>query len=82
VVALNQEAGGLRIGNPTRAVDNATRRSNYLVAIKGAKKKIAAHGEDIVEALPDQTKVEEIEAGFALSARRGGRKRAGKKAKK
>lgn len=82
LVALNQEAGGLKIGNPTRAVDNATRRSNYLVAIKGGKKKISSHGEDVVDALPDQPKVAEIETAFAASTRRGARKRTGKKAKK
>jgi hypothetical protein len=80
IVALNQEAGGLKIGNPTRAVDNATRRSNYLVAIKGGNKKISAHGEDVVDALPDQTKVAEIEEGFIAGSRRSMRKRPGKKA--
>lgn len=82
LVALNQEAGGLKIGNPTRAVDNATRRSNYLVAIKGGKKKISAHGEDVVDALPDQAKVADVETAFAASTRRGARKRTGKKVKK
>lgn len=82
LVALNQDAGGLRIGNPARAVDNATRRSNYLVSVKGGRKKISAHGEDVVEALPDQAKVAEVEATFATSTRGGGRKRPAKKAKK
>jgi hypothetical protein len=82
LVALNQDAGGLRIGNPARAVDNATRRSNYLVPVRGGKKKISAHGEDVVEALPDQAKVAEVEAAFVTSTRGGARKRPVKKAKK
>lgn len=81
LVALNQEAGGLKIGNPTRAVDNATRRSNYLVSVKGGNKKISAHGEDVVDALPDQAKVTEVETAFAAGARRIGRRRGAKKAK-
>lgn len=82
LVTLNQEAGGLRIGNPARAVDNATRRSKYLVSVKGGKKKISAHGEDVVDALPDQSKVSEIEDSLASSTRSTGRKRGGAKAKK
>jgi hypothetical protein len=80
LVALNQEAGGVKIGNPARAVDNATRRSHYLVSVKGGNKKISAHGEDVVEALPDQAKVAEIEGAFVSSSRRSPRKRSTKKA--
>lgn len=79
IVSLNTDAGGLKIGNPARAVDNATRRSHYLVSVKGAKKKISAHGEDVVDALPDQSKVAEVEASFVSGTRRPRRKRAATK---
>lgn len=62
LIKLNTEAGGVKIGNPHRAMDNATRGAGFLTNLPGKKKKVSALGEEIVEALPDQAEVKRIQA--------------------
>jgi hypothetical protein len=61
LTALNQEAAGTPIGNPAQAVANATKQSHYLAPAGGGKKQITAFGEEVVDALPDQAAVKEVE---------------------
>lgn len=58
---LNLEAAGMKIGNPSQAVDNATKQNHYLAPAGGGKKQITAFGEDVVAALPDQAAVKALE---------------------
>jgi len=57
---LNTEAGGAPFSNPSLAVGNATSLSKFLGAVGKGKKQIAALGEDIVAALPDQQAVKAL----------------------
>lgn len=74
VVTTHTDSGGSKI-NMTRALDNATRRSKYLSNRGPKEKQLTPLGEDIVDALPDQNAVKELDKG-------GSNKRAGRKAKK
>jgi hypothetical protein len=57
--------------NMARAIDNATRRSKYLSVRDGRQKQLTTLGEDVVDVLPDQSKVKELEsAGKARGAKR------------
>jgi hypothetical protein len=60
LVELNVDAGGPRISNPARDMDNATRKAGLFVAAGGNRKKLSAMGELVVEAMPDREKVKEI----------------------
>jgi hypothetical protein len=52
---LNTEAAGGRFSNASTTVNNATNQSHFLApAGKGGLKQITPHGEEYVEALPDQ----------------------------
>ena len=72
---VNLDAAGPKI-NFARAIDNATRRSGYLAGAPGGKKQITGLGEDVVEALPNQERVGEVEA---TATRRGGKTKKKKK---
>jgi hypothetical protein len=76
---INTDSGGSKI-NFKRALDNATRKSHYISTVRGREKHLTTLGEDIVDALPDQKKVAEIEEA-AHYLRRGGRRK-GKSTKK
>lgn len=70
----NTESGGTSINLP-RALDNATRTAKYL-ANRGVKEKqLTTLGEDIVDALPDQTAVKEIEGAMRGRSKRAKRKK-------
>jgi hypothetical protein len=69
LTSINTEAAGPKI-NMSRAVDNATNQSGYLTSAGKGKKQITAHGEDVVNALPDYQKVKEIIATGRRKARR------------
>ncbi|MGB7930400.1 MAG: hypothetical protein WCF61_19785 [Terriglobales bacterium] len=74
------DSGGSKI-NMTRALDNATRAAKYLSNRGPREKQLTTLGEDVVNALPDQAAVKNIEA--AAKGGRGGKKgRKGKAAKK
>lgn len=59
-----------KISNLTRAVDNATRQAKVLTTTSGGMKQLTTHGEDVVEALPDQDRVKEV-----LKTQKGGKRR-------
>jgi len=59
LVALNTEAAGPRIANPSRDIDNCERGSGYLVGAGGGARQISARGEALVNALPDREAVKE-----------------------
>ncbi len=61
LTALNVEAAGTKISNPSQAVSNATKQNHYLTAAGGGKKQITSIGEDVVQALPDQESARSIE---------------------
>ena len=67
-----------KISNMYQAVDNATRKAKVLTTTSGGLKQLTTHGEDVVNALPDQDAVKAL-----LKANRAGkrRKRASKKKK-
>lgn len=60
IASLNTEAAYQNFGNPLKTVNNAMTRSHFLAPAGGGKKQITAHGEDIVNALPDLEKIGEI----------------------
>jgi hypothetical protein len=57
---LNTEAAARPFSNPTVAVMHATGRYHYLTSAGGGKKQITSFGEEIVQALPDRTKVKQL----------------------
>jgi hypothetical protein len=74
IQALNTLVGGPRF-NITRAVDNAMRRSHYLSNAGASKKQMSPLGEDIVEALPNQARVDELDAAAGHQLRKPKKKR-------
>jgi hypothetical protein len=79
ITKLNTAAAGARFSNAARFVDNATRAAHFLAPAGKGKKQITAHGEEVVEALPDQEKVKATMAAYRPSGRRGGTKRTSKR---
>ena len=79
--ALNVEAAGPSM-NVARAVNNAAQQSGYLAAAGGGKKQITNVGEDVVDALPDQEKVKEVDAKKVSRRARRNRGRRGRGAGK
>lgn len=73
----NIDSGGTKINLP-RALDNATRRAKYLSSRGGNSKQLTTLGEDVVDALPDQQAVSELEAA-AKVRKKGKAKRKPKK---
>jgi len=79
ITAANTEAKGPKF-NTTRAIENASRTPvGYLSSIGKGEKQITAHGEEIVEALPDQEAVKAIEAKYKQGKRGGGGRKKHKK---
>jgi hypothetical protein len=79
LTAINVEAAGPRLSNPSFAVSNATKQSHYLAAAGGGSKQITALGEEVVNALPDQSAVTAIGGtGPRRKARRSRRRAPGK----
>ena len=76
---INTNSGGSKI-DFTRALDNATRKARYISTVQGREKHLTTLGEDVVEALPDQKKVAEVEEAAHRSRR--GKRRTGKSIKK
>jgi len=60
IAKLNTEAAYQNFGNPLKTVNNAMARSHFLAPAGGGKKQITAHGEDVVNALPDLKAVAEL----------------------
>ncbi len=56
---LNTEAGQRKIANPAKSANNAVTKGLLISTSKGYRK-ISAHGEMYVEALPDLEKAKEI----------------------
>lgn len=80
LIALNVDAGGERISNANRDMDNATRTAGLFVNAGDRKKKLSALGELVVEAMPDRDRVKEVLKG--RRTRRRTTKKAAKKATK
>ena len=56
---MNTEAAGHKFANASRDVDNADRKSGFLVSAGAGKKQISVRGEALVEALPDRDAVKQ-----------------------
>lgn len=69
IAKLNTEAAYQNFGNPLKTVNNAMARSHFLAPAGGGKKQITAHGEDVVNALPDLEAVGEIIKKYKKSKR-------------
>jgi hypothetical protein len=69
ISAMNTNAGGTRIGNPSQAVEDATQKNGYLAPAGGGKKQLTGYGEDVVNALPDQEAVKAVAASAARKQR-------------
>jgi hypothetical protein len=81
ITKLNKDARGPDF-NATRAIDNASRATcGFLSAIGKGQKQLTAFGEEIVEALPSQEAVRELEATRKPGKRAGKGKKGKKKAK-
>ncbi|GFE83374.1 hypothetical protein GCM10011487_53740 [Steroidobacter agaridevorans] len=77
ITKLNKDARGPDF-NVTRAIDNASRATcGFLSAVGKGQKQLTAFGEEIVDALPSQEAVRELEA-----TRKPGKRGRGKKGKK
>ncbi len=79
LTTASQDARYRRIGNMAQAVKDTERRKHFLMAgrARGAKQ-LSTLGEQVVEALPDQQKVEQIIESWKPRRKRG-RKKKGKK---
>jgi hypothetical protein len=73
LTALNRDAAGPKL-NMSRAMDNATKHNNYLSPAGKGQKQITAHGEDVVNALPDQEAAKAAEATGKPRRRRAAKK--------
>ena len=62
LATLNVEAAGVKIGNLSQAVNNATKQSHYFAPAGKGNKQVTSHGEAVVDALPDQAAVKVVEA--------------------
>jgi hypothetical protein len=67
---LNAEAAQPKMGNITRAVNNATHQNRFLSQAGSGKKQITVIGEALVEALPDRNRVKEAFEAHGAVARR------------
>lgn len=66
---MNKDAGGARLGNPSRDVANAYTMGGYLGTAGGGRKIITGFGEAIVDALPAQEAVKALQAESATRKR-------------
>ncbi len=79
LTTLNTEAAGPRF-NVSRAANNATNQNRYLAAAGSGQKQITPLGEEVVNALPDQTAAAAAEAEGRPRRRSGkGRRKSAKK---
>lgn len=69
IVALNTEAAYQNFGNALKTVNNAMARSRFLAPAGSGKKQITTHGEDVVNALPDQATVKTLVASYSKKNR-------------
>lgn len=69
IAKLNTESAAQNFGNPLKTVNNAMARSHFLAPAGGGKKQITAHGEDVVNALPDLKAVAELVKKYKKSKR-------------
>lgn len=69
ITKLNTEAAYQNFGKPLKTVNNAMARSHFLAPAGGGKKQITAHGEGVVNALPDQAAVTELIKEYKKSKR-------------
>jgi hypothetical protein len=72
ITSLNTEAAGDRFSNAALAVNNATNQNRFLAPAGKGNKQITGHGEDVVNALPDQEAVNAAVAGYKKPRRKGG----------
>ncbi len=71
---LNAEAGNPKFSNATVAANNA-RRDKYLTPAGKGNKQLTNHGEDLVNALPDQEKVKALRSGTRSRSTRARKRR-------
>ncbi len=76
---LNTEAAGRKFSNASKSVNNATLRNGFLASAGKGTKQITVLGEDVVEALPDQSAVKAIIAENPVQKRKAKKKAATKK---
>lgn len=76
----NKEALGRSIDDITGVLNDAKNKYQFFVSGSGGKKLLSAHGEDVVNALPEQAKVAQLMKEFGKKKRR--RKQAPKRTKK
>lgn len=79
LTAINRDAKQPPVGNPSQAVDNAT-KLQYLAIAGSGKKQVTPRGEALVDALPDREAVKRVLQEHPIKKRRG-RKAAAKKAR-
>lgn len=69
IVELNGKAGGHDFSNAAVTAGNATQHSKLLSKAGAGKKRITIRGEQLVDALPERTKVKEITKSRAARKR-------------
>lgn len=72
---LNTNAACPKLSNPARTVDNATKQNGFFAPAGKGNKQIAPHGEDVVNALPDQDAVKALRQESAPIRKRSAGKR-------
>jgi hypothetical protein len=60
IAKLNTEAAYQNFGNHLKTVNNTMTRSHFLAPAGNGKKQITAHGEDVVNSLPNKEAVAEL----------------------
>jgi len=73
ITKLDIDAAGGGFSHAGAAVRNATTQNHFLASAGGGKKQITGHGEDVVNALPDQEKVKKVIAEYVAPRRRRAR---------
>lgn len=79
IETANQQAGGRTIDDITGTLNDAKSKYGFFGSGTGGKKILLAHGEDIVEALPDQEKVKALMKANASKSKRKTKKKKTKK---
>lgn len=76
LTALNTEAAGHRFSNAAATAKNAVNQNGYLAQAGGGARQITAHGERVVEALPDREAVAAVLSNAPKRRRRSGSRKA------
>lgn len=76
ITKMNSTAAGIRLTNPSMAVDNATKQSKYLAPAGRGKKQLTGFGEEVVNVLPDQSAVTALHKAEPARRKRKPRKKA------